>query len=59
MSKIEIPDPLLHRNISFCKSGIRIIAGLFFICADISLTVGIGGALIVVSEVLGIIEELV
>ena len=49
------PDPKLHQQISFVKSGLRI-------CAGIVLMLGmpiICGALIIAAEVLGIAEELV
>lgn len=49
------PDPVLHKYISFAKSGLRIGAGVF-------LFVGFwrsSAALFILAEVLGIIEELV
>jgi hypothetical protein len=49
------PDPLLHRNISFVKSLLRITAG-------ISLCNGnfvIAGVMLILAEILGIAEELV
>ena len=51
----EHPDPKKHLYISLVKSAIRIIAGA-------SLMVGlwlIAGALLILAEVLGIVEELV
>ena len=50
----KLPDPKLHQIISFVKSGIRII-GYIFIPIDIGAAV----ALLVVSEGIGIVEELV
>ena len=50
----QFPDPKLHQLISFVKSGIRII-GYIFIPIDIGAAV----ALLVVSEGIGIVEELV
>ena len=50
----KLPDPKLHQIISFVKSGIRII-GYIFIPFDIGAAV----ALLVVSEGIGIVEELV
>ncbi len=54
-SKIDkLPDPKLHQQISFFKSGVRII-GYFFI--PFSLVTAT--ALLILSEVIGVIEELV
>ena len=50
----KLPDPKLHQIISFVKSGIRIIGYLF-----IPFDLGAAVALLVVSEGIGIIEELV
>jgi len=50
----QMPDQKWHRRISFIKSGIR-IAGYFAIPFNIPAAV----SLLVVSEVVGIIEELV
>ena len=49
------PDPRLHRNISFVKSALRIAAGISLIVGSII----VAGALLIVAEVLGIVEELV
>ena len=48
------PDPKLHQQISFIKSGLR-IAGYVAILFTIEIAV----VLLVISEVVGIIEELV
>ena len=48
------PDPKLHQLISFIKSGIR-IAG--YICIPFSMIAAV--ILLVISEVIGIVEELV
>jgi|TARA_R110000772_G_scaffold131133_1_gene239411 hypothetical protein len=54
-NKLEkIPDPKLHQQISFFKSGVRII-GYFFIPFNLVAAT----ALLILSEVIGIIEELV
>ena len=54
-NKLEkIPDPKLHQQISFFKSGVRIV-GYFFI--PFSLVTAT--TLLILSEVIGIIEELV
>ena len=50
----QMPDQKWHRRISFLKSGIRIVGYVFIPFNLIAAT-----ALLVVSEVVGIIEELV
>ncbi len=50
----KLPDPKLHQIISFIKSGVRIL-GYVFIPFNISVAV----TLLIVSEAVGIIEELV
>ena len=50
----KLPDPKLHQIISFVKSGVRIL-GYIFIPFDIGAAV----ALLVVSEAVGILEEMV
>ena len=50
----KLPDPKLHQIISFIKSGVRIL-GYVFIPFNISVAV----TLLIVSEAIGIIEELV
>ena len=52
----NIPDPIWHRNISFVKSGLRIIAGLFLVLSHSLMGAGI---FLILAEVLGIIEEIV
>mgnify|MGYP001350531223 FL=1 len=52
--KQQLPDARKHQIISFVKSGIRII-GYIFIPFNISIAV----TLLVVSEGVGIIEEMV
>jgi hypothetical protein len=54
MSKQELPDARLHQLISFIKSGIRIV-GYIFIPFNLIIATG----LLVLSEVVGIVEELV
>lgn len=54
-NKMKHPDPKLHREISFVKSALRILAG-------ISLCTGalfVAGGLLICAELLGIAEELV
>lgn len=48
------PDPKLHKQLSFLKSGIRIV-GYCILPFDL----GIGALVLVLSEVIGIIEEMV
>lgn len=60
---MEQPDPVWHRNISFVKSGFRIVAGLFLVTGVASDSV-IGGLLgagifLILAEILGVLEELV
>ena len=50
----KLPDPRLHQIISFVKSGVRIL-GYLFIPFNISVVV----TLLVVSEGIGIVEEMV
>ena len=50
----KLPDPRLHQIISFVKSGVRILGYLF-----IPFDIGAAVALLVVSEGIGIVEEMV
>ena len=50
----QLPDAKKHQQISFVKSGIRIL-GYIFIPFNISVAV----TLLIVSEAVGILEELV
>ena len=50
----KLPDPKLHQIISFVKSGIRILGYIF-----IPFNIGVAVTLLIVSEGVGIIEELV
>ena len=50
----KLPDPKKHQVISFIKSGIRIL-GYIFIPFDLGAAV----TLLVVSEAVGILEEMV
>ena len=50
----KLPDPKLHQQVSFIKSGIRILG---YICIPFSLFWAT--TFLVLSEVVGIIEELV
>lgn len=49
------PDPRKHQIISFAKSGLRILAGIF-LCANMLISAGV---LLILAEILGIAEELV
>ena len=48
------PDPLLHQRLSFVKSGIRIV-GYAFLPFNLLIAAGV----LILSEVVGIVEELV
>ena len=50
----KLPDPKKHQIISFIKSGVRILGYLF-----IPFDLGAAVALLVVSEAVGIVEEMV
>ena len=50
----KLPDPKKHHLISFVKSGIRILGYLF-----IPFDLGAAVTLLVVSEAVGILEEMV
>jgi hypothetical protein len=50
----KIPDPKLHQKISFIKSGIRIV-GYFLLPFSLDIAAGV----LILSEIIGIIEELV
>lgn len=52
---MQQPDPKLHQLISFAKSGLRILAGVF-LCANMLVSAGV---LFILAEILGIVEELV
>ena len=49
------PDPWRHRTVSFAKSGVRILAGVF-LCVNMLVSAGV---LLILAELLGILEELV
>jgi hypothetical protein len=53
-NKQQLPDARKHQIISFVKSGIRIIGYGF-----IPFNIGVAVTLLIVSEAVGIIEELV
>ena len=53
-SKQQLPDAKKHQQISFVKSGVRILGYGF-----IPFNIGVAVTLLIVSEAIGIIEELV
>ena len=53
-TKIEYPDPKLHQLVSFLKSAVR-ISGYVALFWSVSL----GAVILIISELIGIIEELV
>ena len=50
----KLPDPKLHQQISFIKSGIRILG-----YAALWWSIDIAATLLILSEVVGVYEELV
>ncbi len=48
------PNPKQHQTISFVKSGVRI-----FGCLVLPFNIGIAAVILILSEIIGIIEELV
>ena len=50
----KLPDPKLYQLISFVKSGVRIVGYCF-----IPYNLGIAAIMLILSEVIGIAEELV
>ena len=53
-TKQQLPDAKKHQQISFVKSGIRILGYGF-----LPFNIGVAVTLLIVSEAVGIIEELV
>lgn len=51
----HVPDPKLHKYISFAKSGLRIVAGGLLCVGQLYAA----GAFLILAEVLGIAEEMV
>ena len=51
----HVPNPKMHKYVSFAKSGIRIVAGGLLCVGQLYAA----GALLILAEVLGIAEELV
>jgi hypothetical protein len=54
-NKQQIPDPEKHLKLSIVKSVVRILAGASIVIGMII----VGGALLIVAEIIGIAEELV
>ena len=52
--KQELPDAKKHQQISFVKSGVRILGYGF-----LPFNIGVAVTLLIVSEAVGIVEELV
>ena len=50
----KLPDPKKHQIISFVKSGVRILGYIF-----IPFNIGVAVTLLIVSEAVGIVEEMV
>lgn len=53
-AKMEHPDPKLHQTVSFLKSAVRIsgYVALFW-------SIGLAAIILIISELIGIVEELV
>lgn len=57
---MELPDAKKHQQISFIKSGIRIFGYLLLFGIPFAIEFAIWAALIlIVSEIVGVVEELV
>ncbi len=52
------PDPIKHKYISFAKSAVRILAGAA-LCLTLTPLLWYAGALLILAEILGIVEEMV
>ena len=50
----KLPDPKKHQQISFLKSGVRIIGYMF-----LPINIASAAVLLIISEIIGIVEELV
>ena len=50
----KLPDPKKHQQISFLKSGIRIIGYVF-----LPISISSAAVLLIISEIIGIVEEMV
>ena len=50
----KLPDPKKHQQISFLKSGVRIIGYIF-----LPINIASAAILLIISEIIGIFEELV
>ena len=46
-----------HMYVSFCKSGLRVLAGIFLILSGMDVIM-YAGLLLVVAELLGVLEEI-
>ncbi len=53
------PDPKLHQTVSFVKSGIRILGYVLLPAVVPTPLMGFIAAVLVISELIGIAEELV
>ena len=51
---MNYPDPKKHQLVSFLKSGVRLLGYIF-----LPFNLGVGVTLLIVSEGIGIVEELV
>jgi hypothetical protein len=61
-NEVKHPDPVLHKLISFAKSGIRIVssvAALIVLSSSVSLSILFLAAGYGLAELVGIVEEMV
>lgn len=54
----KIPDPKMHFRLSMWKSAVRILAGVALIFSG-QYYVIVGGAALIIAEIVGIAEEMV
>ena len=50
----KLPDPKKHQQISFLKSGVRIIGYMF-----LPINIASAAVLLIIAEIIGIVEEMV
>ncbi len=56
---IDYPDAVLHKKISFIKSGLRLVGYVLLLWVVPSIIMATAVGVLVASEAVGIIEELV
>lgn len=58
MNELNIPDPKMHFKLSMWKSAVRILAGIALCMSGNHFTI-VGGAALILAELIGIAEEMV